>query len=64
MRSYLKNKWLWVQALFLAATPFVWYFAWQERGYSGMGGEVFFPLAPLLVYAFVRCARDSRGMWR
>lgn len=39
--------------IWLAFTPFVFMLAALERGNWGVGGEIFFPIIPLLIYGFI-----------
>lgn len=56
---YLKNKWLWITAAFWVLTPFMFRLAYAERGFQAIGGEIFFPLMPLIIWAIARTLKDG-----
>ena len=41
-------------------TPFIFRLAYMERGYSAIGGEIVFPLIPLLAWIVVKTIKDSK----
>jgi TRAP-type mannitol/chloroaromatic compound transport system permease small subunit len=57
--TYSKIKWLLLTAVFIALTPAVFQYAYNERGYSAIGGEIFFPFIPLLIWAIVKTVKDT-----
>ena len=60
MNFLRRNKrWLALIAVFLALTPLVFRLADLERGFQATGGEIFFPLIPLFLWAFVSTIKNS-----
>ena len=55
---YLRNKWIWITAIFWILTPFMFRLAYLERGYEAIGGELLFPLIPFLLWALVKTIKD------
>lgn len=51
--------WLIATALFIASTPAVFTYAEAQRGYKAVGGELFFPLIPLMGWAVCRMVQDT-----
>ena len=43
-------------------TPFVFYLANLERGYSATGGEVFLPFLPILLYALYQSEKERNDV--
>ena len=48
-----------VQMLFIAFTPYIFHMARLQRGYDALGGELFFPLIPLIFWAFVDTLKQT-----
>lgn len=46
--------------IWLSLTPLVFLLADMERGYNATGGEIFFPLIPLLIYGFTKMKEDLK----
>jgi len=58
--NFLRNKWVWLTMIFLLLTPFVFQLAYMERGYRAVGGEMFFPLIPFLIYATSKTFKEIK----
>jgi len=56
--SRKKHFWFWLTLVFAALTPSAFVFAYLERGYFAVGGEVLFPFIPLLIWMFVKEVED------
>ena len=54
----IKSKWLLFVATCWAFTPLVFYAAYLERGYWTTGGEILFPLVPVLIWLFAKTIAD------
>lgn len=39
-------------------TPYIFCLADLERGYDATGGEIFIPLLPVIVWAFIKTMKD------
>jgi len=50
--------WLIVTLIFIVLTPAIFTYAEMQRGYKAIGGELFFPLLPLMGWLFCRIAKD------
>jgi len=58
MRFFKNNLgWILLVILFIALTPFIFHLAYLERGYRAIGGEIFFPLIPFIIWAIVKTAK-------
>ena len=57
--NFLRNRWVKLTALFWLLTPLIFYIAYLERGYRAIGGEIFFPLIPLLIWLVVKTVKDD-----
>lgn len=51
--------WLIATALFIALTPAICGYAEAQRGYKAVGGELFFPLLPLMGWAICGMVQDT-----
>ena len=58
--NFLKKRkgWVVLTAIFWLFTPLIFYLAYLERGYIAIGGEVFFPLIPLLIWILAKSIKD------
>ena len=59
--NFLRNRWVWLTALFWLLTPLIFYLACLERGYRAIGGEIFFPLIPLLIWMVVKTIKSDKA---
>ena len=60
MKALIRNKWFWITAVFWALTPLVFMYARYERGGPGIGGEIFVPMLPLLMWAIAAQIKRDR----
>ena len=51
--------WLIATVLFIALTPAIFTYAEAQRGYKAIGGELFFPLIPLMGWAICGMVQDT-----
>ena len=55
----MKKVLFWIFTGFcLGITPYIFHLANLERGYNAIGGEMFIPLIPLLVWLFHKTGKD------
>ena len=52
--------WLLLIIIFIALTPNVFEYADKQRGYDATGGEILFPLIPLVLWLIVKTIKDFR----
>ena len=61
IRQFVKRHFmlLVVTGVFLALTPRMFTYADAQRGYNAIGGEMFFPIIPLMLWATWGAAKDT-----
>ena len=57
--KYLKNKWLWATLICFALMFYIMDLVYQHRGYFGVGGEIFIPAMPLIVWVLLGIVREE-----
>ena len=50
--------WVLLTMLFIVFTPTVFNHAKIQRGYDAIGGEIFFPIMPLVLWVLVKVIKD------
>jgi|GEM_PF-2629861 len=56
--KFIKNKWVWLCGITWLLTPFIIHYARIERGSSALGGEIFIPFLPLVLWILCGSIKD------
>lgn len=54
------RAWWFLLGIWLGLTPTVFTYADMSRGYNAIGGEIFYPFIPLVIWLIVETVNDMR----